>query len=118
MSVTITTHQHLRTVTIDGDVMAFFGLPDSRGNEPMHFYLAFSDGTLLKGDLTGNFRVEVDGAGRLIVDDGKATLEWNIEWAMMDGEYRPRTVRVGDSIEREDDLFSSPEFQPFPVEAS
>ena len=102
MSVTVTTHQHLRTVTIDGDVTAFFGLPDPRGNEPMHFYLAFSDGTLLKGDLARNFRVEVDGAGRLIVDDGKATLEWNIEWAMMDGEYRPRAGRLGDSLERED----------------
>lgn len=91
MSVTITTVPEARMIQVSGDVALTIDFPGppaapgwlARAADPDLFYLAFSDGTLLRGNADGVFVVEVAGAGIVEIEADSATLNWNIEWVAL-----------------------------------
>lgn len=110
MSVTVTTIPEARMIQVDGDVTLAIDFPGSvrapgwiaRAADPDLFYLAFSDGTLLRGNAEGVFDVEVGGAAIVNIGANRATLNWHIEWVALADRDQAMTAEL--ARERDDQL--------------
>lgn len=93
MAVTLVPFTNVPHLTVAGDIEAVLAIPviaagseagETETDEPQIYFIALSDGTLVRacyGDDPA-FAVVVEGAGRVTVDQsGTAlSLDWTVEW--------------------------------------
>jgi hypothetical protein len=90
MAITITPNCDLARLRIGGDIVANLDIP---ARPPFHvrgetwtetYYIALSDGSLIRAcnDPEPRYEILAEGAGLLDIDEGRGTLtvNWPIEW--------------------------------------